>query len=55
MAERSRATWERTVDEAAADPTTEQLRRALVSTYTVMETAQEVAAKAIRVAGARRS
>ncbi len=51
MAGRSRATWERTVDEAAADPTTEQLRRALVSTYTVMETAQEVAAKAIRVCG----
>ena len=51
MAGRSRATWERTVDQAAADPTTEQLRRALVSTYTVMETAQEVAAKAIRVCG----
>ncbi len=51
MAGRSRATWERTVDEAAADPTPDQLRRALVSTYTVMETAQEVAAKAIRVCG----
>ena len=51
MAGRSRATWERTVDEAAADPTTERLRRALVSTYTVMETAQEVAARAIRVCG----
>ncbi|MDX6377764.1 MAG: hypothetical protein QOE98_2067 [Gaiellaceae bacterium] len=51
LAERSRATWERTVDEAAADPTPQQLRRALVATYTVMETAQEVAAKAIRVCG----
>jgi alkylation response protein AidB-like acyl-CoA dehydrogenase len=51
MAERSRATWERTVDEAAADPSTQQLRRALVATYTVMETAQEAAAKAIRVCG----
>jgi alkylation response protein AidB-like acyl-CoA dehydrogenase len=51
MAGRSRAIWERTVEEAAADPTPDQLRRALVATYTVMETAQEVAAKAIRVCG----
>ena len=51
MAGRSRAAWERVVDEAGPDPSPERLRRALVATYTVMETAQEVAAKAIRVCG----
>jgi alkylation response protein AidB-like acyl-CoA dehydrogenase len=51
LAGRSRAAWERVVDEAGPDPTPERLRRALVATYTVMETAQEVAAKAIRVCG----
>ncbi len=51
MAERSRALWERAVDEATVDPSPEQVRRALAATYTAMETAQEVAAKAIRVCG----
>ncbi len=51
LAERSRAIWLRAVEEAAIDPSEEMLRRALVATYTVMETAQEVAAKAIRVCG----
>jgi alkylation response protein AidB-like acyl-CoA dehydrogenase len=51
LAGRSRAAWERVVDEAGPDPSPERLRRALVATYTVMETAQEVAAKAIRVCG----
>jgi len=51
LAGRSRAAWERVVDEAGPDPAPERLRRALVATYTVMETAQEVAAKAIRVCG----
>jgi alkylation response protein AidB-like acyl-CoA dehydrogenase len=50
-AERSRAIWEKVVDEAAIDPTPAMLRRAYVATYTVMETAQEVAAKAVRVCG----
>jgi alkylation response protein AidB-like acyl-CoA dehydrogenase len=51
LAERSRALWMRAVDEAAIDPTPEMLRRALAATYTVMNTAQEVSAKAIRVCG----
>lgn len=51
MAERSHALWERAVDEAAIDPSPDAVRRALAATYTAMETAQEVAAKAIRVCG----
>jgi alkylation response protein AidB-like acyl-CoA dehydrogenase len=51
LSERSRAIWERVVSEATIDPTTEMLRRAYVATYTVMETAPEVAAKAMRVCG----
>lgn len=51
MAERSRALWERAVDEATIDPTPDMLRRALAATFTAMDTAQEVSAKAIRVCG----
>jgi alkylation response protein AidB-like acyl-CoA dehydrogenase len=51
MAERTRAIWERAVDEAAVDPTPAMLRRAWVASYSAMDTAQEVAAKAIRVCG----
>jgi len=49
--ERSEALWRRVVDEAGIDPSPEQLRRAWAATFTVMETAPEVAAKAIRVCG----
>ena len=49
--ERSRALWERVVDEAAVDPSPAKLRRALAASHTVMETAPEVAALAIRVCG----
>jgi alkylation response protein AidB-like acyl-CoA dehydrogenase len=51
LAERSRALWERAVDEARIDPTEAMVRRALAATYTAMDTAQEVSAKAIRVCG----
>jgi alkylation response protein AidB-like acyl-CoA dehydrogenase len=51
LSERSRAIWEKVVAEAAIDPTPEMLRRAYVATYTVMETAPEAAAKAMRVCG----
>ena len=51
LAERSRALWERAVDEARIDPSPALVRRALAATYTAMDTAQEVSAKAIRVCG----
>ena len=51
LAELSEAIWERAVAEAAIDPTEDILRRALVATYTVMETAPDVAARAIRACG----
>jgi alkylation response protein AidB-like acyl-CoA dehydrogenase len=51
MIERSRALFDRVVEEAAVDPTPEMMRRALASTYTTMETAPEVASLAIRVCG----
>jgi alkylation response protein AidB-like acyl-CoA dehydrogenase len=51
LSERAQAVWELAVGEAAIDPTEAMVRRALVATYTVMDTAQEVAAKAIRVCG----
>lgn len=50
-AERSEALWEAAVADAGPDPTPAQLRRAWAATYTAMETAPEVAAKAIRVCG----
>jgi alkylation response protein AidB-like acyl-CoA dehydrogenase len=49
--ERADALWQRVVAEARIDPTPEQLRRAWAATFTVMETAPEVASKAIRVCG----
>lgn len=49
--ERAAALWERAVADAGVDPTPEQLRRAWSATFTVMETAPEVAAKAIRICG----
>jgi len=49
--ERSRALWEAAVGEARVDPSPALLRRAYAAAYTVMETAPEVAAKAIRVCG----
>lgn len=51
MVERSRALWERTVEEAHVDPTPDDLRRAWSATYTVMETAPQAAALAIRICG----
>ena len=51
MYERSRALYDRVVEEASVDPTPAMLRRALAATYTVMETAPEVASLAIRVCG----
>lgn len=51
MYERSRALFDRVCDEACVDPTPEMLRRALAASYTVMETAPEVASLAIRVCG----
>ncbi len=51
MYERSRALFDRVCDEARVDPTPEMLRRALAASYTVMETAPEVASLAIRVCG----
>jgi len=47
----SRALWEAAVAEAGVDPAPEQLRRAWAAHYTVMESAPEVAALAIRVCG----
>jgi alkylation response protein AidB-like acyl-CoA dehydrogenase len=49
--ERSRSLWECAVAEAGPDPTAEQLRRAWAASYTVMETAPQVAALAIRACG----
>ena len=49
--ERSRSLWECAVAEAGLDPDPEQLRRAWAASYTVMETAPEVAALAIRACG----
>jgi alkylation response protein AidB-like acyl-CoA dehydrogenase len=49
--ERSRSLWECAVAEAGLDPTPEQQRRAWAASYTVMETAPEVAALAIRACG----
>ena len=49
--ERSRALWEQAVREARVDPTTEEVRRAWAASYTVMETAPEVASLAIRACG----
>ena len=49
--ERSRALWEQAVSEARVDPSAEQVRRAWAASYTVMETAPEVAALAIRACG----
>jgi alkylation response protein AidB-like acyl-CoA dehydrogenase len=49
--ERADALWQRVVAEAGIDPTPEQLRRAWAATFTVMETAPEVASKAIRICG----
>jgi alkylation response protein AidB-like acyl-CoA dehydrogenase len=49
--ERSRSLWECAVAEARLDPDPEQLRRAWAASYTVMETAPEVAALAIRACG----
>jgi alkylation response protein AidB-like acyl-CoA dehydrogenase len=51
MHERSRALFDRVVEEAGVDPTPEMLARALAATYTVMETAPQLAALAIRVCG----
>jgi alkylation response protein AidB-like acyl-CoA dehydrogenase len=51
MYERSRALFDKVCDEARVDPTPEMLRRALAASYTVMETAPEVASLAIRVCG----
>lgn len=49
--EQAAALWERVVAEAGVDPTDEQLRRAWAASFTVMETAPEVASKAIRICG----
>jgi alkylation response protein AidB-like acyl-CoA dehydrogenase len=49
--ERAAALWEQAVADAGVDPTPEQLRRAWAASYTVMETAPEVASKAIRICG----
>jgi alkylation response protein AidB-like acyl-CoA dehydrogenase len=49
--ERAAALWEAAVADAGVDPTPQQLRRAWAASYTVMETAPEVASKAIRVCG----
>ncbi|UGS35901.1 acyl-CoA dehydrogenase family protein [Capillimicrobium parvum] len=49
--ERAEALWQRVVAEAGIDPTPDQLRRAWAASFTVMETAPEVASKAIRVCG----
>jgi alkylation response protein AidB-like acyl-CoA dehydrogenase len=49
--ERADALWQRVVAEAGIDPTPEQLRRAWAATFTVMETAPDVASKAIRICG----
>jgi alkylation response protein AidB-like acyl-CoA dehydrogenase len=51
--EAAEALLHRVVDEAGADPTPEQLRRAWTAQVTVMETAPEVASLAIRVCGGR--
>lgn len=51
MYERSRALFDRVAEEARVDPTPEMLRRALAASYTVMETAPEMASLAIRVCG----
>jgi alkylation response protein AidB-like acyl-CoA dehydrogenase len=49
--ERAAALWEAAVADAGVDPTPQQLRRAWAASYSVMETAPEVASKAIRVCG----
>lgn len=49
--ERAAALWEQTVAEAGVDPSPDALRRAWAACFTVMETAPEVASKAIRICG----
>ena len=51
MYERSRALFDRVVDEAQVDPTPDMVARALAASYTVMETAPQLASLAIRVCG----
>lgn len=49
--ERAHALWAQVVEEAGVDPSQQQLRRAWAAMYSVMETAPEIAAKAIRICG----
>jgi alkylation response protein AidB-like acyl-CoA dehydrogenase len=51
MYERSRALFDKVVDEARVDPTPEMVARALAASYTTMETAPEIASLAIRTCG----
>ncbi len=50
-AQQSEAIWETAVARSGIDPTPEDLRRAWAATFTVMENAPAIAAKAIRVCG----
>ncbi len=49
--EQAKALWLRAVTEARVDPTPEQRQRAYAAQYTTMETANEIAALAIRTCG----
>ncbi len=49
--ERTRALFDRVVEEAGVDPSPAQMRRALAAMYSVMENAPQMASLAIRVCG----
>ncbi len=51
MYEKSRALFDKVVDEARVDPTPEMVARALAASFTTMETAPEIASLAIRTCG----
>jgi alkylation response protein AidB-like acyl-CoA dehydrogenase len=51
MYEKSRALFDKVVDEARVDPTPDMVARALAASYTTMETAPEIASLAIRTCG----
>lgn len=51
MYEKSRALFDKVVDEARVDPTPDMVARALAASFTTMETAPELASLAIRTCG----